>query len=303
MLPKANLYGEVIIRLHPLGNGTGWGAPTTRPYAERVEPTSWWSPRLWGAHLVALVCAGAAVALGFWQYAAWEAHRAAERVDLTTSEPEPLSDVLGPDDPFPARHVGRPVTVAGTWLPEGTVLVSGREEGGADGSWVVTPLSVGGAEDPAIPVVRGWLPGDDPADAPPPPTGTARLAGWLQPGEGTGAADDDPTDRVLPQVRIADLVQLVDVDLYGGYVVVDPDATAAAAGRNAGTTDLEPATLDQLPPASTFTGWRNIAYAIEWWLFAAFAVFLWWRFVRDATGHRAEPTGGESADRPVGSAP
>jgi len=262
--------------------------------------------------VIALACVAAAGWLGLWQYDAWQAHREAERVDLTNTEPQPLTDVLGPDEPFPTKHVGRPVTLEGRWLPEGTVLVSGREEGGEQGSWVVTPLSVdgadgadgaGGPDRAAIPIVRGWLSGSDPESAPPPPTGTASLVGRLQPGEGTGAPDDDPTDDVFPQLRIADLVQRVDVDLYGGYVVVDPEATEDAGGSNAGTTDLGRATLDQLPPAGTFTGWRNIAYAIEWWLFAAFALFLWWRFVRDATAPRREPSAPDDADRPVGSAP
>jgi surfeit locus 1 family protein len=86
---------------------------------------------------------------------------------------------------------------------------------------------------------------------------------------------------VLPQLRIADLVQRVDVDLYGGYVVVDPEATEEAGGSNDGTTDLDPASVDQLPAAGTFTAWRNIAYAVEWWLFGGFALFLWWRHLRD----------------------
>jgi cytochrome oxidase assembly protein ShyY1 len=252
-------------------------------------------------HLLAIVCAGAAVALGLWQWSAWQAHREAERTDITHAAPQPLTGVLGPDDPFPAKQVGRPVSLEGTWLPDGTVLVTGRESDGEDGSWVITPLTVGGPDDPAIPVVRGWIPGDDPADAPPPPTGTAAVVGWLQPGEGTGAPDDDKTDAVLPQVRIADLVQRVDVDLYGGYVVIDPTTTEKDGGHNAGTTGLAPATLDQLPPASTFTGWRNLAYAIEWWVFAAFAIFLWWRHVRDVTTARPE-IGEDAADRPVGSA-
>ncbi|WP_183096270.1 SURF1 family protein [Nocardioides stalactiti] len=283
---------------------------------------AWWSPRLWGAHLIALVCVGAATWLGSWQYGAWQAHREAEQRDITQTEPQALTDVLGPDEPFPSEHVGRPVEVTGTWLPAGTVLVSGRQVDGEDGSWVVTPLTVGSPEDPAIPVVRGWLPGEDPATAPPAPTGTTTLVGWLQPGEGTGAPDDDPTDDVFPQVRPGDLVQRVDVDLYGAYVVVDPKATAEVAEGDGADADLAPATLDQLPPASTFTAWRNIAYAIEWWLFAAFALFLWWRFVRDALAVRppADDGGGDGAgdgaddgaadehpeesteDRPVGSA-
>jgi cytochrome oxidase assembly protein ShyY1 len=244
-----------------------------------------------GAHAVGLVCVVAATWLGFWQLGAWQAHREAEQRDLTSAEPVPVEDVLGPDDPFPGRDVGRPVRISGTWLPEGTVLVEDRAAAdGTEGSWVVTPLTVGAADAPAVPVVRGWLPADAARDAVPTlPEGTAEVVGWLQPGEGTGAADDDPDDDVLPQLRIADLVQRVDQDLYGAYVVLDTEATEAGPA----TEDLEPATLDQLPPAGRFTALRNLLYAIEWWLFAGFAAFLWWRHVRDVT---RPGTGAEDAD-------
>ena len=36
-----------------------------------------------------------------------------------------------------------------------------------------------------------------------------------------------------------------------------------------------------LPKAETFTALRNLLYAIEWWVFGAFAVFIWWRWCRD----------------------
>ena len=36
------------------------------------------APRFWGVHLLALVCVGAAVLLGAWQYDAWQERRAAE---------------------------------------------------------------------------------------------------------------------------------------------------------------------------------------------------------------------------------
>ena len=113
--------------------------------------------------------------------------------------------------------MGQPVEVAGSWLPDGTVFVSGREHDGMDGFWMVTPLAVGDADDPALPVVLGWV--ADPDGAPAPPEGEATLVGWLQPPEGTGARDDDPTDDVLTQLRIADIVQHVDQDLYGAYAI------------------------------------------------------------------------------------
>ena len=122
-----------------------------------------------GAHLLALVAVGSAGWLGFWQYDAWQDRRAAESVDLTRLDPEPLADVMGPDDRFPGDKVGQPVTVSGTWVPDGTVYVSGREHDGVDGYWVVTPLAVEAADDPALPIVRGWTPSPERGPAPLPP--------------------------------------------------------------------------------------------------------------------------------------
>lgn len=233
------------------------------------------TPRLLGAHLLVLVCLGAAGTLGYWQHDAWGERRAAERVDKTQLDPVPLAEVMGPDDPFPGDEVGQPVRVRGSWLPESTVFVSGREQDGTDGFWVVTPLTSGAADDPALPIVRGWV--ADVEAAPAPPTGTAEVVGWLQPTEGSMEQDPDPADDVLPQVRTADLVQHVDQDLYGAYAVIDPDAAAT----NPGTAGLEPADLEQLPEPGRFTAVRNLLYAFEWWVFGAFAAFIWWRYVRD----------------------
>ncbi len=241
-----------------------------------------------GAHLLALVAVGSAGWLGFWQYDAWQEQRAAESTDLTRLEPEPLAKVMGPDDRFPGDKVGQPVTVSGTWVPDGTVFVSGREHDGLDGYWVVTPLAVETADDPALPIVRGWTP--SPEQAPAAPTGTAELVAWLQATEGTGERDADPADDVLPQVRTADLIQHVDQDLYGAYAV------AQVPGEG-----LEPATLEQLPEVGRFTALRNLLYAVEWWFFGAFAAFIWWRYVTEVTeSGQAEP---EVEDDPVPSEP
>ncbi len=86
---------------------------------------------------------------------------------------------------------------------------------------------------------------------------------------------------MVPQVRIADLIQRVDQDLYGAYAVATDDVAGSASATNAGTAGLEPATLEQLPDVGRFTGVRNLLYAVEWWVFGAFAVFMWWRYLRD----------------------
>ncbi|MGY2701217.1 surfeit locus 1 family protein [Nocardioides sp. HB32] len=259
-----------------------WSDQMVDPYAGGVS--SKLAPRYWGAHLLALVLVAAAVGLGLWQYGAWQAHRDAQAADLTSAKPLPLDRVLGPDDPFPGDRVGQPVTVSGTWVPDGTVYVSGRERDGVEGYWVVTPLAVGGPDAPALPVVRGWV--AHPDDAPAPPTGTTALRAWLQPPEGTGQADDDPSDDVLPQLRIADIIQHVDQDLYGAYGVAEEPERG-----------LDAASLEQLPDVGALTSIRNLLYAIEWWFFGAFAVFIWWRWVTETPEKEREE---DSGDVPVG---
>src|SRR3954447_16660782 len=134
------------------------------------------APRMWLGHLLMVVLVAAAVLLGLWQLDAWQTRRADEARDLTRADPVALASVMGPDDPFPGRSVGQPVTLEGDWVPAGTVFVSGRQHDGHDGYWMVTPLGIGGADRPALPVVLGWV--EDPERAPAPPTGTAELDGW-----------------------------------------------------------------------------------------------------------------------------
>jgi cytochrome oxidase assembly protein ShyY1 len=255
----------------------------------RAQP---FAPRYWVLHLVALAAVGTAAWLGSWQYDAWQQRRADEAVDLTQAEPEPaLSSVMGPDDPFPGDHVGRPVVLEGDWVPDGTVFVSGREQAGDEGYWVVTPLEVG-PDSAALLVVRGWTSSVEEAAAA--PSGRAEFVGWLQPTEGSGASDDDPGDDVLPQLRIADALQHVDQDLYGAYAVVADEVApgdwpVGEQATNDGTDGLAPASLDQLPEVGRFTAWRNLLYALEWWVFGAFAAFVWWRFVRDLRAEVVSP--------------
>lgn len=232
-----------------------------------------WAWRRWPGHLLVLVVLGVAVWLGSWQLGTWGDKREAEARDLTEREPVALEEVLGPDQPFPGDRVGHPVTFDGEWLPEATVYVE-RDTG----YWVVTPLLTDATAGVAIPVVRGVS--EQPRS--PAVEGNARVTGWLQPPEGTGAVDDDPMDDVLPQLRVADLVQRVEHDLYGAYAVADQP-----------TPGLAPASLEQLPEAGRFTGLRNFFYALEWWVFGGFAVFVWVRYLRDEA--RGEQRSVESA--------
>jgi cytochrome oxidase assembly protein ShyY1 len=254
------------------------------------------APRLLALHLLGVVATGAAVALGLWQLSAWEAAREAEAADLAGARAVELSTVMSADDPYPGDAVGQPVEVSGQWVPEATFLVRDRQLEGRTGFWVVTPLAVcesDCADRPALLVVRGWTP--EPAQAPQPPQGRVDLTGWLQPPEGSGLQDPDPTDDVLAELRIADAIQRVDQDLYGAYVIArdlstQDGGTDTGGSKNGGVeAGLEPVTPDSLPEPSGTTALRNLLYALEWWVFAAFAAFVWWRWARDEVHRERAP--------------
>ncbi len=253
------------------------------------------SPRLLVLHVVAALAVGLAAWLGWWQVNAWQDQREDRALELADEEPRPLADVLGPDDPFPGEHVGRPVTVSGSWLEDSTFFAADRRraaDAAADGAWQVALLSTcsdggAGCEDPAaIPVVLGWADSTD--TAVPSPSGTATVQGWLQPAE-QGETDPDTEDDVVPSLRTADLLQRTQADLYSGYVILDEPAAARQ-----GLVAVTPETLPD-PPASTAL--RNLLYGLEWWVFAAFALYLWWRWSRDALADAQRA----AAEQPVAS--
>ena len=246
------------------------------------------APRLLGLHALAALATVAALLLGLWQYDAWGTRREDQAASRANAPAKPLSQVMSPDDPFPGDAVGQPVELSGRWVPRSTVLVADRELAGRRGVWAVTPVALcprdadaaACAQAPAVLVVRGWAPRA--AAVPAAPTGTVDVTGWLQPGEGSGLRDEDPTDDVIPEMRVADALQHVDQDLYGGYVIAREVSTSSTTREDGSTTPgLEPVTPASLPKAETFTALRNLLYAVEWWVFGGFAVFIWWRWCRD----------------------
>jgi cytochrome oxidase assembly protein ShyY1 len=229
------------------------------------------APRYWGAHLLMVAAVAAAVLLGLWQLHVWEAARAHEARDLSNARPLPLADVMIGDSPFNGRYLGQPVSFSGEWLSKGTLYVSNRDLDGRRGYWVVTPVLVGGS---AMPVVRGW----SAQPAAPVPSGRVQVTGWLQASEGAGAPDDDPHDDVIPEMRIASIVEHVDADLYSGYVVAKH---SAGASRTSAFQDLSAVTPDSVPKVSNVTSLRNLLYAFQWWIFGVFALYIWTRWCRD----------------------
>ena len=217
-----------------------------------------------GAHLLALACVGAAGPAGLLAV-----RRVADRggptrrVDLTQRRPRAARRRDGARRPVPGR-LGRAAgrRSSGTWLPDGTVFVSGREHDGTDGYWVVTPAdAVGGAGRPGA-AGRARLGRRRRGSAPAPPDGPAELVGWLQPSEGTGARRRRPDRRRAPP----------GADRRPGPARrPGPVRRATPSPTGAATTGPRPGGRPRRssPTPGRFTAVRNLLYAIEWWFFGA----------------------------------
>ena len=245
--------------------------------------------------LVVLLAAAAVCArLGVWQLDRAHVERdAADRSAAAgTTAPVALDDVLAPQTSFRGELVSRAVTASGTYEPEGELLVPGREVDGRAGVLVLTPLrtqATGGSGAAVLPVVRGWVPSADDADALAVPTGPVTVTGYLQPSEASGALDTEA--GTAEAISSAQLVNAWGGPIYAGYLVL-ADATPAPD---------DALTLLPRPGADDDGGWdlRNLGYAAQWWIFGIFALGLWWRMVRDEA--RGDPAPDEVAgDEPRG---
>ena len=242
----------------------------------------------WAALTLLLVLAIATMlALGQWQWERSRPSTAAVATDPTTvADPSTLpeaTDLLGASPAVPEDLVGEPVRLTGTWVPERSLLVADRA--GADdapGRWAVTAIRTEGGV--LVPVVRGWVPAEPMSAAQAvaaPALGRVTVLGWLQDSEPLDIpVEVAQPDGVVPLLATPDLVNRWPEELAGGFVV---QAGPVLGGMAPTTGGLRPAPLAAPPedPATDPRDWRNLAYAGQWWVFAAFAALLWWRMLRD----------------------
>ncbi|MCF4139540.1 SURF1 family protein [Streptomyces sp. Tue 6430] len=257
------------------------------------------TPRWWGINVFVLLAIPFCVFMGSWQLSRFEArvddHRSAEeQADSARTQPaRPLAEML----PVDKATSGKRVTARGRYGEQ--LLVPDRELDGRAGFYVLTLLRTDGGR--TLPVVRGWLPGTaDAARAPAPPAGEVDVTGALQASETPGDNGVSARGGLPPgqtgAISTASLVNLVSDDLYDAWVTLDtadPGMTAVPARAPSGTgLDLK--------------AFQNLGYTGEWFVFAGFVVFMWFRllrreieFARDAELGIAGP----DASAPVGASP
>lgn len=233
--------------------------------------------------LLALVVATVFVLLSRWQFQAAETNAPPPRSQ--TENAVPLTSHLRPGEPLTAAAADQVVTARGEFLPGTDVLVGPRLSEGREGWWTVTAFRVADAPGAqTIPVVRGWSAAADVVD--PAPAGEVTVAGRLLPPDGPLPRSDDAGDTAgrpaYATLSPGQLVNVWDVPSYAAYVAAFAvtDAAGAEVGARAAEGGLEPVWVAPQPEEAQVI-WLNVFYGVEWVLFAGFALFLWWRFVRD----------------------
>nr|NLD39791.1 SURF1 family protein [Actinomycetales bacterium] len=257
---------------------------------ERVSWAEWWraaaTPRNLGLLLVVLLGALAFIRLGSWQLdraairGASEAERTA--VERVASDPQPLDHVLEPGTTFLTDHQLKKVEVQGEWGEQ--VVVPGRSVEGEAAVLVVVQLRI--ADDGThpsssgnlwIPVLRGWIPAeqldgaglaDAAAERAPAPTGPGSAVGYLS-GSENSVTGEFP-EGAVGAISTAQLANLWGGETYTGFLVLEA---------------ADHPSLETMPPPSyereRGMNLQNLFYAVEWFIFGGFALFVWWRWVRD----------------------
>ncbi|UED85464.1 SURF1 family protein [Streptomyces profundus] len=231
------------------------------------------TPRWWTINIFVMLAVPICLIAGIWQLGRFESqvdsHREQQKLAEGTGEVRPVGELL----PLTTETVGRQAEATGTFDPEHQLLVPERMIEGRRGFLVLTPLLPADGS-PAVPVVRGWLPGAaDPAAGPEPPAGEVTVVGALQAAESPSKVSGKTEGLAAGELGVigaASLINILPYPVEDSWITVrEPEAPLVAV----------PATA----PAGTsldLDAFQNLGYTAEWFVFAGFTLFMWFRFFR-----------------------
>ena len=243
----------------------------------------------------------ALLAYGCWWLGEWQFHRLEDRQQSNAvternlaAEAVPVEDVLAPGRPVSAEDEWRHISAVGTYDDAARVVVRYQTRDGVSGVDVVTPLRLSGSGDLLL-VDRGWVAtdnrGDASPDVPDAPTGEVQITGWVRAdATGDSTAVDDRSTRAVSSRTIG---PTLDGDVLGGFVDLEQERPEAT----------EPLAVTETPDLSNGP---HFFYGLQWWFFAALAVFGFGylafderRKLRAATGRPTE----QDVEQPTGATP
>ncbi|MHB1171972.1 MAG: SURF1 family protein [Lacisediminihabitans sp.] len=246
-------------------------------------------PRWIATLLLALAVAGGFAALGQWQLE--RGFATGTVLSRTTETAVPLSSMAQPQSPVTDAANGQTVTVRGSWVSGDYLVLSDRLNGAASGYWVVGHLAAdaGTGRPVGLAVALGWVPTE--ADATSALTNLDSAPGRTVTVTGRYLPSEAPQDTNFEKSKVSTLAvsALINVwhtvdtgGVYGGYLVIhEPVGGLRLIDSPVPTTDVSPNAL-------------NLFYAAEWVVFAGFAIFLWYRLVKDAWEREQEEAGAGS---------
>lgn len=228
-------------------------------------------PRWIAALLLALGLAAGFAALGQWQLG--RAVQTATVVRYPTEKVVPLDTMATPQSGVTTRSSGQLVSVDASRMAGDNVIVSGRDNHGPIGYWVIAHYV--DSSGTSLAVALGWASTQAKADAAASGLDSAEAAttivGRYQPTEPPDQQDFEKGEQSAVSIpAFINEWSAPVTQVYGGYVV----AENAPAGL---TKIYSPRPIDQVS-----LDWLNVFYAIEWTVFAAAALYLWYRVVKDA---------------------
>jgi surfeit locus 1 family protein len=228
-------------------------------------------PRWIAALVLALAIAAGFALLGQWQLG--RAVQTATVVVYPTETVMPLSSVAKPQTNVTDRAAGQMVTVSGTRVKGDTYVMTDRVNFGKSGYWVVGHVVADNGT--SVAVALGWTASRKKADAAAVTLSagapSVTIVGRYQPTE-----PPDETDIEKGQRSVVSIPALINewktapTSVYGGYIVSKTPSDGLTA-------------IQSVKPVNDVSlDWLNVFYAIEWVVFAGFAIYLWYRMVKDA---------------------
>jgi surfeit locus 1 family protein len=258
-----------------------------------------------------------AIAAVFALLAQWQISRSVEDgqiIERETEQSVPLQSVAEPQGPVTTASAGQLVTVTGTLQANDFSVLTGRLNTGEEAYWLVGHLVVGHSDDqsddqsdeqingqidgpingtdatdgdsiaadwptPSLAVALGWAPTLEAALA----AGKNATTGIQQQYTGRylvseSPQEDDFEEGMVNSLAVSALINQWTTSpqgVYGGYLVV-----ANVDGETGAPAGLQK--IDSPPPSTEVVlNWLNVFYAVEWVVFAGFAVYLWYRLLRD----------------------
>lgn len=233
-------------------------------------------PKWIGFHLLVVVTIVTMVNLGFWQLGRLDERQAFNAVveERYDAPPLPLDELLTADTD-PADVEWRPVTAAGTYLSDRTILIVNRSQGGRAGQNVLVPMRL--ADGRILLVNRGFVPlGIE--TAPGVPASDVEIVARLRAsqerrlGQLSDAADGELT--IAQRVDIDRLAAQMPGDVVPMYVDLIESVPAEVGGAP------EPVARPTLGEGN------HLAYAAQWFIFATAVAAGWVLAVRRSIATR-----------------